>query len=225
MSVYLNDSEIIKIIDDIKFLKNIKEMVVKNMINIPDDIIELIHEYIEKYKLIRENVIKAKSKNPIEIVKDIMHKDFINIHGPEHHYLDGAAFLVAYKNAGGDIELNSALDELAKRTIKMPGAMCGMWGVCGSSVAIGACLSIINGTGPLSDNQFYKDNMEYTSSVINRMSQIGGPRCCKRNAFISLSYAIDFVEKHYGIKLDKDNIKCEFTSFNKECIKERCPFH
>jgi hypothetical protein len=179
----------------------------------------------EKYKLIRENVIKAKSKNPIEIVKDIMHKDFINIHGPEHHYLDGAAFLVAYKNAGGDIELNSALDELAKRTIKMPGAMCGMWGVCGSSVAIGACLSIINGTGPLSDNQFYKDNMEYTSSVINRMSQIGGPRCCKRNAFISLSYAIDFVEKHYGIKLDKDNIKCEFTSFNKECIKERCPFH
>jgi hypothetical protein len=50
MSVYLNDSEIIKIIDDIKFLKNIKEMVVKNMINIPDDIIELIHEYIEKHK-------------------------------------------------------------------------------------------------------------------------------------------------------------------------------
>lgn len=179
----------------------------------------------EKYKLITENVLKEKSTNPISIVKNIMHKDFINIHGPEHHYLDGAAFLVAYKNAGGDIKLNSALDELASRTIKMPGAMCGMWGVCGSSAAIGACLSIIHKTGPLSNDQFYKDNMEYTSSVIKRMSKIGGPRCCKRNAFISLSYAIDFVEKHYGIKLDKSNIKCEFTSFNEQCIKERCPFH
>src|SRR5574344_1016119 len=161
----------------------------------------------EKYKLITENVIKEKSTNPVEIVKNIMHKDFIDIHGPEHHYLDGAAFLVAYKNDGGNIELKSALEDLANRTIKMPGAMCGMWGVCGSSAAIGACLSIINGTGPLSDNDFYKDNMKYTSSVIKRMSEIGGPRCCKRNAFISLSYAVDFVKEHYNIQLEKSDIK------------------
>ena len=179
----------------------------------------------EKYKLIKENIIKEKSTNPIDIVKNIMHKDFINIHGPEHHYLDGASFLVAYKNAGGSIDLPLALDELAKRTIKMPGAMCGMWGVCGSSVSLGACFSIIHSTGPLSDDKFYKENMEYTSSVIKKMSEIGGPRCCKRNAFLSLSYAVDFVEKHYGIKMDKENIKCEFTSFNKECIKEKCPFN
>lgn len=179
----------------------------------------------EKYKLIKEHVIKENSTNPIKIVKSIMHKDFINIHGPEHHYLDGAAFLVAYKNAGGIIDLPLALDELANRTIKMPGAMCGMWGVCGSSASLGACLSIINGTGPLSDDDFYKDNMEYTSLVIKKMSEIGGPRCCKRNAFLSLSYTINFVEEHYGIKMEKENIKCEFTAFNGQCIKERCPFH
>lgn len=179
----------------------------------------------EKYKLIKEEILKEKSTNPIKIVKGIMHKDFINIHGPEHHYLDGAAFLVAYKNAGGIINLPLALDELANRTIKMPGAMCGMWGVCGSSASLGACFSIINSTGPLSDDDFYKDNMEYTSLVIKKMSKIGGPRCCKRNAFLSLANAIDFVEKHYNIKMDKENIKCEFTLFNKQCIKERCPFY
>lgn len=178
-----------------------------------------------KYKLIKESVLKEQSRNPITIVKNIMHKDFISIHGPEHHYLDGAAFLVAYKNAGGDIDLISALDELAKRSIKMPGAMCGMWGICGSCASIGSCLSIIHGTGPLSNDEFYKDNMEYTSSVIKKMSEIGGPRCCKRNAFISLSYAIDFVEKHYGIKMDKDTIKCEFTNLNNQCLKEKCPFY
>lgn len=52
-----------------------------------------------------------------------MQKDFINIHGPEHHFLDGACFLVAYKNAGGNINIEEALNLLAERTIKMPGAL------------------------------------------------------------------------------------------------------
>lgn len=179
----------------------------------------------EKYNLIKEKVKLEKSTNPIKIAKKIMHEDFINIHGPEHHYLDGASFLVAYKNAGGNIDLDYSLEELGKRTIKMPGAMCGMWGVCGSSAAVGACLSIINGTGPLSDNEYYKDNMQYTSSVIEKMSKIGGPRCCKRNAFLSLSYAVDFVASHYGVKMEKEEIVCEFSNLNEQCIKERCPFH
>ena len=86
----------------------------------------------EKYRLIRNAVISLNSKNPIEIAKSVMHEDFVNIHGPEHHFLDGAAFMVAYKNSGGDIDLDKAIDILAERTIKMPGAMCGYWGMCGS---------------------------------------------------------------------------------------------
>ena len=79
----------------------------------------------DKYKLIKEEVLKSKSKNPIEIAKSIMHKDFVNIHGSEHHFLDGACFLVAYKNAGGEVDVSQAIDMLAERTLKMPGAMCG----------------------------------------------------------------------------------------------------
>ena len=49
----------------------------------------------EKYDLIAEAVRNEMSKNPITIVKSVMHQDFISMHGPEHHFLDGAAFLVA----------------------------------------------------------------------------------------------------------------------------------
>lgn len=178
----------------------------------------------EKYDLIINEVKKDKSLDPIKIVKNIMHKEYINIHGPEHHFLDGAAFLVAYNNAGGNIDLDKALFDLRERTIKMPGAMCGLWGVCGSVTSIGAALSVIHGTGPLSNDDFYKEHMKYTSSVIEKMSEIGGPRCCKRNAFLSLSAAIKFVEENYGIKMENNQITCEFTSWNKQCIKERCPF-
>lgn len=178
----------------------------------------------EKYDLIVAEVAKATSRNPIAIVKSVMHKDYVNMHGPEHHFLDGAAFLVAYQNAGGQIDLSQALSALRERTMKMPGAMCGLWGVCGSVASIGAALSVIHGTGPLSDDRFYKEHMQYTASCIQKMSEIGGPRCCKRNAFLAISAAMQFVQEQYGIQMDSDPITCEFTNWNAQCIKKRCPF-
>lgn len=178
-----------------------------------------------KYRLIKEEIVKSISKNPIDIAREIMHREFINIHGPEHHFLDGAAFLVAYNNAGGNIDVPNCLDELAKRTIKMPGAMCGNWGICGSLASVGAALSIIHSTGPLSTDEFYKHNMEYTSKVLTEMSKIGGARCCKRNAFLSLSYAVKFVKEKYGIEMDLGKIECEFSPSNKQCLSDKCPFY
>ena len=182
------------------------------------------YELSEKYRLIKEEVLKSNNRNPIEIVKSIMIKDFINIHGPEHHYLDGASFLAAYHNAGGNIDLNKSLELLAERTIKMPGAMCGYWGVCGATTSLGAALSIIHEVSPLSTSNYYQDDMEYTSKVIQKMSEIGGPRCCKRNAFISISTAVEFVKEKYGIEMKLSKIDCEFSSKNKQCIGMRCPY-
>lgn len=179
----------------------------------------------EKYELIKQKVLEMKSKNPIEIVKKIMHEDFVAIHGPEHHYLDGAAFLSAYKNAGGEINLEYCLDELAKRSVKMPGAMCAHWGVCGSLASVGAAMSIIHGTGPLSTDEYYKHNMEYTSTVLSAMSKLGGARCCKRNAFLSLSYAVKFVKEKYGVEIELDKIECEFSPQNSQCLGNKCPFY
>lgn len=66
----------------------------------------------EKYKLIKQDIIKYTTKNPVQIVCEMMKKDFINIHGPEHHFLVGAVFLVAYNNAVGKLILTKALTPL-----------------------------------------------------------------------------------------------------------------
>lgn len=96
--------------------------------------------------------LQETSRNPIEIFNNIAHMDFIRIHGPEHHVLDGAVLLTAYYNAGGKIDLSISLNELMKRGLQMPGATCGMWGVCGAVSSMGAALSIIDSTGPLSSD-------------------------------------------------------------------------
>ena len=153
-----------------------------------------------------------------------MHKDYIHIHGPEHHVLDGACFLTALHNQGVEFDLAEALDEMINRGSKMPGATCGQWGVCGSSASLGAALAILHGTGPLSDNEYYKDNMRYTSKVLGRMAEIGGPRCCKRNAYLSIKTMIEFMKEQYGIAMEDMNIQCAFSGENQQCIGNRCPF-
>ena len=179
----------------------------------------------EKYARIREDALAAIGRDPVRIAYEIMRRDTISMHGPEHHFLDGAAFLAAYRNAGGEIDLDKALDELAKRTVKMPGAMCGQWGVCGSAASVGAALSIIHGTGPLSADEFYRDNMRFTSVVIAKMSEIGGARCCKRNAYLALSMGAAFVREKYGIPMETAPIVCDDFSRNRQCIGSCCPFH
>ena len=179
----------------------------------------------EKYNIIFVCALNEKSRNPLIIVQNLMNPDCVNIHGPEHHFIDGAAFLTAYKNAGGDIDLRACLCELETRAATMPGAMCGYWGICGSVASVGAALSIIHKTGPLSTDEYYKDHMEYTSGVIREMSKIGGARCCKRNAFLSLLFAARFVREKYGIIMEEQKPVCTYSSKNKQCLKANCPFH
>ena len=80
----------------------------------------------EKAELIVKDIKKEQGTNPVVIFKQIAEKEYISIHGPEHHILDGASLLVAYKNAGGEIDLEQALDRLMSEGLRMPGAMCGL---------------------------------------------------------------------------------------------------
>ena len=179
----------------------------------------------ERAKRILEACLQQKSNNPIEIFMNIANYDYVRIHGPEHHILDGAVLLTAYFNAGGDINLKNSLDELMNRGLKMPGATCGMWGVCGAVSSMGAALSIIDGTGPLSTDSSWGKHMEFTSRALARLAEVGGPRCCKRDAFLSFQKAIEFVNDNYDVKLTEINVECMYSQKNEQCIKERCPFY
>ena len=179
----------------------------------------------ERVKKIVETCLQMKSNNPVQIFWDIAHMDFIRMHGPEHHVLDGAALLTAYFHAGGKIDLQKSLQELVKRGLQMPGAICGMWGVCGAVSSLGAALSIIDGTTPLSTDTSWGKHMEFTSKALWDLSQVGGPRCCKRDAFLCLKQAIQFVNENYDVELEDSPIVCCFSEKNEQCIKGRCPFY
>lgn len=49
----------------------------------------------EKAELIVKDIKKERGTNPVVIFKQIAEKEYVSIHGPEHHILDGASLLVA----------------------------------------------------------------------------------------------------------------------------------
>ena len=178
----------------------------------------------ERTELIIAECMGLGGTNPYEVFCTIAKKDFVRMHGPEHHVLDGACILTAFHNAGGNIDLYDALQKLMHEGLKMPGAVCGLWGVCGAVMSIGAALAIIDGTGPLSTAD-WGSHMEYTSEALARLAKTGGPRCCKRDAFSSMEQAVRYIKKRYGIMLDMRPIKCGFSSHNDQCIGNRCPYN
>ena len=167
--------------------------------------------------------LAEKSKDPIVIIKKLMDLPFCHMHGPEHHVLVGSALLTAYKNAGGDIDLPKVLSEMQARGKKVPGGACGFWGACGAGVSAGMFVSIVTGSTPLANESWGLSN-KMTSSALGAIGEIGGPRCCKRDSYLAIIKAVEFVKIHLGVEMDLGEIKCTHYTQNDQCIGASCPF-
>ena len=168
---------------------------------------------------------ESKSRNPIAIMQELMENPYIYMHGPEHHIMVGAALLTAYHNCGGEVELDTALDEMKARGSQYPGGSCGFWGCCGAAVSVGMYMSIATQATPLTTTSWKYSN-QITAEALKAIGDLGGPRCCKRNSFTAAKAAVEFTKKHLGIEMElPEKIECEFSLENKQCKKKACPYY
>lgn len=167
--------------------------------------------------------LSETSKNPVEILRRLMTLEFCHMHGPEHHIMVGSALLTAFKNAGGEIDLQKALLEMQSRGKKVPGGACGFWGACGAGISSGMFVSIVTGSTPLAKEEWGLSN-KMTASSLGAIGEVGGPRCCKRNSYLAIIKAVSFAKEHLGVEMELEKIKCTHFSENNQCIGERCPF-
>lgn len=167
--------------------------------------------------------LEETSKDPYEIISHLMALPFCHMHGPEHHIMVGSALLTAYKNAGGDIDLLKALNEMQARGRKVPGGICGFWGSCGAAISSGIFISIVTGSTPLSNQEWGISNL-MTSRSLHAIGSVGGPRCCKRNSYLAITEAVKFAKENLGVEMELSPIGCRHTAQNNQCIGKRCPF-
>lgn len=129
----------------------------------------------------------------------------------------------AENQSNDSLTLHEALVEMLERGRTVPGGACGFWGACGAGVSTGIFISIISGSTPLTNESFGLSH-KMTSRSLAAIGEIGGPRCCKRDSYISILQAIDFVKENFGVEMEKPEIVCIHSSQNNQCIGRRCPF-
>ncbi len=167
--------------------------------------------------------MKSSSKDPLSILEELMDQPFCHMHGPEHHVMVGASLLTAYYNAGGEIDLGTALKDMLDRGRKVPGGACGYWGACGAGLSAGMFVAIVTGSTPMKGEPFALAH-KITSEIFGKIAEIGGPRCCKRDSYIAIDTAVRFCKEHLGIEMVQSRARCSRYSSNQQCIGDRCPF-
>lgn len=167
--------------------------------------------------------LREQGKDPAAILEKMMALPFCHMHGPEHHVMVGAALLTAYRNAGGEVDLKPALAEMMERGRSVPGGACGFWGACGAGISSGIFISIISDATPLANEPFALAH-KMTAKSLTAIGETGGPRCCKRDSYLSILNAVDFVRENFGVEMDRPQIVCTHASRNQQCIGRRCPF-
>ena len=168
--------------------------------------------------------LQHTGRDPMALLQQLMAQPWCHMHGPEHHVMVGAALLTAYRNAGGKLELVSALQEMLRRGRQVPGGACGFWGACGAGLSTGMFVSIATGATPLSSESWGLANA-MTAQALQRISAPGGPRCCKRDSFLAVCAAVEFCREKLGITMDCTMPVCSHFHRNTQCLGSGCPFH
>ncbi len=169
--------------------------------------------------------LSTDSRDPIRILRILMKDPDVPFHGPVHHSLIPFAVLTAYRNSGGDIDLPLSMRRAYKRGSVIPAGACGHWGACGAALGCGIAFSIITGDGPLA-GEVWRKNQTMVSRCLEEIAGYGGPRCCKRDAYLAIPVAAEFFREYLGVEMDiPEKIKCHISDRNSTCLKEACPFN
>lgn len=177
-------------------------------------------------ELIKTYCLTEAATDPVAMAIHLMHSPQIKMHGPEHHFLVPAVLLAAYYNhKQKPSEKAAKLAEAEKRARNVLGGFCGFYGACGAGVGVGIFVSLITGSTPLAQTTWSQSNLA-TACALQSIAGFSGPRCCKRDSFLAILAAADFLHNVFNTALPvKQAITCEFFSQNSECLQTRCSFY
>lgn len=182
--------------------------------------------------LIERYCIRTRLTDPLQMAVELMKSPVVKMHGPEHHFLVPAVMLTAYYNTlerDGEVgrrgEKEKKIREARIRSEKVLGGFCGFYGACGAAIGTGIFISLVTGATPLARQEWMLSN-QMTAQSLSCIAACGGPRCCKRDSFIAIAEAIDFVKKNFRVNIDHNpEIKCDFHPINRECLQHGCQFY
>jgi len=168
-------------------------------------------------------MLATTERDPIRLFGQVTRLPGVHMHGPEHHAIVPGILLAVYRNNGGEIDLDAALEAATQRGGQVPGGICGFWGACGAAIGAGIYASVVLGGSPL-NGEVWGFPQILTAKCLGNIAELGGPRCCKRCSRIALETAADFTRELLGVEIPVGEQPCTFYGQNNECLYGRCPY-
>lgn len=165
-------------------------------------------------------LLKSKEKNPIRLAEMIFDMPTMEMHGPEHHSMVPAVLETAGQNITG-IRDENRIKEAIKRGKDIKGGSCGFLGSCGACVGTGIAESLYLGATPKSKAERGRA-MLATSKALAAVSELGGPRCCKRDSITSIRTYMNMKDRYDGV--EDYPFSCKYSRNNPDCLTFDCPY-
>lgn len=164
--------------------------------------------------------------DPIAIARTLMEMPQLRTRASEQQYLIAAVLLAAFYNVKSMAgEKLKKIEQARQRVSLIKGDFCGIYGDCGAAVGTGIFVSLVTNATPLSKDEWKLTNL-MTAKSLEAISLQGGPRCCRRNAFIAILAAVDFSREHFGVVMPvKEPVTCGCSSRRADCPTKDCPYY
>jgi len=184
---------------------------------------------LEARGIIEQIAFTSRENDPLAMAELMISHAGLPMLGCEHAFIAAGALIGALKNSpyGKGNITNTAVREIFDRTAKQAvGGYCGLTGVCGIAPALGACFSVFLGARCGSDRE-QKIVMDAVIRVMQALSALTGPSCCKAYVRAGLREAVAFFGERFGILLPIKGsaIVCKHSEkHSHSCREEKCPY-
>lgn len=146
------------------------------------------------------------------------------MHGPEHHALVPAAFLVAYHRLHGEPSWQTVIDTVDAAGRQLPGGACGLWGACAAALGMGMAYCAILGSEPTAGPERAVAN-GFVARVLERIAAYPGVRCCRRECLLALQAGCDLSGELLPHPVATAGAPtCDQIAENDDCFGAQCPY-
>lgn len=178
----------------------------------------------ELWQLVAGLLEQEYPTDPVEIFLRMRESHDFPMHGPEHHPLVAAAFLVAYHTLHGEPAWPAILDAVQTAATQLPGGTCGFWGACSAGLSAGIAYCTILDSSP-TDGAQRATAHQAVARILQRLGQFRGPRCCRRESLLALQTACELSATLLPHPVPtRYHVKCAQAADNPECLGPDCPF-
>lgn len=181
----------------------------------------------EAYEVIRGIALSTPLRDPLAIAEVMMSHPSVPMLGCEHAVAAAAALMAALKNrplpAVGEAQIVEAMERTQKQAIS---AYCGLTGVCGVPIAVGAVFSIVLGAACPKDRET-AITMRAVGRVVDAVANDTGPCCCKSFVRTAMVVSYDLLKEYLNLKLPLhvERISCTYVQRHPHgCRASRCVY-